>query len=136
MVRRDPYLLAAWPGPGVWPLAALLIALVAGCGTSLTPEQTAAIGKLQELGARINFKRGGYEVNLTDTLVEDKDLVHLQMIPNLKTLDLNGTRISDSGLEQLRSIDSLEFVDLTRTTATPDGVEHLRKSLPNTDVRF
>jgi hypothetical protein len=142
MVRRDDYLPAIGPGvlplarPPVLPLAALVMGLLVGCGTSLSPQQTQAMSKLQDLGARINFKRGGYEVNLTETPVEDKDLVHLQNIPNLKTLDLGSTQITDAGLEHLRSIDSLEFVVLTRTMATVKGIENLRKALPNTDVRY
>ena len=106
----------------------------AGCGGGASPEQKAALARIAELGGRVNFKRGGYEVDLTQTPVENGDLAHLKEIPNLKNLDLQGTRIGDEGLEHLRGIKTLELVYLQRTIVTSEGVESLRKSLPNAEV--
>ncbi len=92
--------------------------------------------RISELGGRVNFKRGGYEVDLTQTPVEDNDLVHLKQIPNLKNVDLQGTRISDEGLEHLRPISTLEIVYLQRTIVTRDAVENLKKSLPKAEVNY
>lgn len=132
MVRREGYLIGTWFRPAVLTLAGLLVGLAVGCGTSLTPEQTAAISKLQDLGGRVDFNRGGYEVSLKETQTEDRDLVHLQKIPNLKTLDLQATRITDAGLANLQSIQTLEYVVLSRTAVTHEGVENLKKSLTKT----
>jgi hypothetical protein len=129
MVRRGGYLIGAWS----WPAVLTLVGLIVGCGTSLTPEQTAAISKLQSLGGQVNFNHGGYEVSLRGTQTEDRDLVHLQKIPNLKTLDLQATRITDAGLAYLEPIQTLEYVVLSRTAVTDAGVENLKKSLSKTE---
>jgi hypothetical protein len=105
-----------------------------GCGGGVPPEQKAAMARIAELGGRVNFKRGGYEVDLTKTPVENKDLAQLKQIPNLKNIDLQGTRVGDEGIEHLQSIDTLELVYLQRTVVTPEGAERLRKSLPNAEV--
>jgi len=115
-------------------LACLLAGLVAGCGNPMTPEQKAAFVKFQSMGGRVNFRSGGYEVDLTNISVSDEDLVHLQKISNLTTLKLSGTMITDAGLEHLRSIKTLQFVELPREGVTAEGVESLKKSLPNTQV--
>ena len=135
MVRRVGKLRGVWPATPWLLLASLLVGLLAGCGSPVSPEQLEAMSKLQALGARINSKRGGYEVELDETTVADRDLVHLQKIVNLKNVDLTGTRITDAGLEYLKPIKSLEYVILTRTTVTPEAVDELRKALPNADVR-
>jgi len=122
--------------PTAWvSLVSLLVVLWAGCGAPVSPEQLEAMSKLQALGARVNVKRGGYEVDLKETAVADRDLVYLQKITNLKNVDLGQTRITDRGLEHLKPIESLEYVILTGTTVTPEGVDDLRKALPNADVR-
>jgi hypothetical protein len=118
--------------------AACLIALGAagGCGAKISPEQKAAMTKIQDLGGNVNFKNGGYTVDLTKTPVEDKDLADLKAFSNLKILRLQGTQITDEGLVHLQSIGSLEFINLERTIATRAGVESLKKALPNADVKF
>ncbi len=94
------------------------------------------MAKLQNLGGRIDFRQGGYKVDLTKTPVEDKDLVHLQRVPKLKILDLQGLQITDEGLKFIEPIDTLELVFLQRTLATKEGVEALRKSHPKADIQF
>jgi hypothetical protein len=112
-----------------------LVIFASGCGNSVSPEQTKAISKLQSLGAQVNIKRGGYEVDLRNTGALDKHLEDLQKISNLKSLDLRGTRITDAGLEHLRPISTLEIVEMAQTKVTDAGVESLKKSLPNATLR-
>lgn len=135
MVRHVRKLRGVWPTTPWLLLASLLVGLLAGCGNPVSPEQLEAMSKLQALGAHINVKRGGYEVELNETAVVDRDLVHLQKIVNLKNVDLTGTRITDRGLEYLKPIESLEYIILTGTMVTPEAVDELRKALPNADVR-
>jgi hypothetical protein len=115
-----------------------VLTAVTGCGgTKVSPEQRAAMSKLQDIGGRVNIASGGgYKVDLTKTAVEDRDLEHLHHIANLKSVDLQGTRITDEGLEHLKAIATLKSLSLERTTVTRAGVEDLRKSLPEVDVRF
>jgi len=134
MARRDSFLLVATNRWQLLALVCLLISLIAGCGGSMSPEQKEAFMKLQAVGARVNFKEGGYEVDLSNTVVSDNDLVHLKKIEKLKTLDLRNTPVTDAGLEHIRSIETLEFIGLPRLTVTPEGAESLRKSLPNAEV--
>ena len=135
MVRHVGKRTGVWPATPWLPLASLLVGLLAGGGSPVSPEQLEAMSKLQALGARVNVKRGGYEVDLKETSVIDQDLVHLQKIANLKNVDLGRTRITDRGLEYLKPIESLEYIILTGTTVTPEAVDDLRKALPNADVR-
>lgn len=134
MSRRD----GSWTRASCWLQlaipAGLMVGLLAGCGSPVSPEEREAISKLQELGARINIRGGGYEVDLSDTSAGDRDLVHLQKVTNLKSLDLRRTRITDEGLAHLKPIQSLDFVALTGTSVTIEGVANLKKALPNTDV--
>jgi hypothetical protein len=115
-------------------LACLLAGLVAGCGNPMTPEQKEAFVKFQSMGGRVNFRSGGYELDLTNSPVSDEDLVNLQKISNLTILKLAGTSITDAGLEHLRSIKTLKYVELPRGSVTAAGVESLKKSLPNAQV--
>jgi Leucine-rich repeat (LRR) protein len=118
-----------------WPIACLLaIGTWTGCGGTVSAEQKEAMARISDLGGRVNFKRGGYEIDLTKTPVENEDLVHLKKIPNLKNVDLSGTRISDEGLEHLRSIETLEFVYLQRTRVTREGAASFKQSLPKAEV--
>jgi hypothetical protein len=133
MVREARYRSVACGMPAA-PMAWLLVALLVGCGGSASPEHVEAVAKLQQLGARINFKRGGYEVDLKETAISDNDLVHLQKIDNLRIVQLMGTRISDDGLEYLKPIKTLEHVDLTGSTVTREGIAELKKALPETAV--
>jgi len=105
-----------------------------GCGSGPSPEQKAAMTRIAELGGKLNFKRGGYEVDLTKTPVEDADLAHLKAIPNLKNVDLQGTRITDEGARKLSSIGTLEIVYLQRTLVTPEVAAELRKALPKAEI--
>jgi hypothetical protein len=119
-----------------WVVACLCLAAAGapGCGSSITPEHTKAVAHMQELGGKVNLKRGGYEVDLRNTEVQDADLADLKHIVNLKNVDLRGSLITDAGLEHLRTITTLEFVNLERSNTTKEGIEKLRQALPNAEV--
>ncbi len=114
--------------------AALALSGCGGAGAG-SEEQKQAIVKLQDVGGRVNLKRGGYEVDLTGTGVEDADLAPLRNISNLKNVDLQGTQISDAGLVHLQSIPTLEYVFVQRTQVTAEGAANLQKTLPKAEVR-
>ena len=113
----------------------MLLGGQAGCGKGVTPEQQSAMTKFQDLGGRVNLKRGGYEVVLINTAVRDSDLAQLKDIANLKNVDLQGTAVTDEGIQHLHGIETLEFVYLQRTGCTREGVEALKKSLPKAEVQ-
>ena len=114
----------------------LLLVAVGGCGTAMTPEQQAAMSKVSELGGKVNFTNGGYTIDLTNTPVEDEDLVVLKDIPKLQTLDLQGTRITNEGLPHIQAIESLQLLFLGRTGATREAIKEFKAARPNVDVRF
>lgn len=114
----------------------IVLGALAGCGAKFSPEQTAAMAKIQELGGRVNYRNGGYQVDFTNTPVEDKDLEILKHIPNLRSVRLQGTPITDAGLPVLVSITSLEAIWLQRSYVTREGVDNLKKALPNADVQY
>jgi hypothetical protein len=115
-------------------IALVLAASTAGCKGPVSPEQAAAMTKIQDLGGRTNFKHGGYEIDLTNTGVEDEDLACLKHFPNLKNVDLRGTRVTDKGLVHLQGITTLEFVSLQRSLVSPAAADSLGKQLPKAYV--
>jgi hypothetical protein len=132
----NPSAVAALRAPVVWLAVFTLVGSWMGCGSGVSEEQKAAMARISELGGQVNFKRGGYEVDLKKTPVEDKDLAHLKQIPNLKNLDLQGTRIGDAGIEHLKGIETLELVYLQRTVITREGLDDLKKSLPKAEINY
>jgi hypothetical protein len=124
-----------WLRARFWPWFALVLA-VAGCGQGPSPEQTKALADIHQLGGKVNFDSGGYEVDFRGSQVENDDLAGLKHIANLKNVDLRGTRISDAGLVHLEGLKTLDRLYLTRSLATEAGAEKVRKALPNTKVTF
>jgi hypothetical protein len=107
---------------------------LSGCGGGVSEEQSKAIVRIQELGGHVNYQRGGYEVVLSGTGVENADLALLKHIPNLKHLDLRSTGVTDEALPHLQALGSLQDLQLARTGVTVDGIATLRKALPQTEV--
>jgi len=114
----------------------IALGIATGCGSKISPEQKAAMLKIQDIGGRINYRNGGYQVDLTRTGVEDKDLKVLQHIVNLKVVELEGTQITNEGLEHLEAIETLVGVSVQRTRVTREGVQKLKVALPKADVRL
>ena len=112
----------------------LLAASLSGCGGGVSEEQKKAIARVQELGGHVNYDRGGYEVVLSGTGVENADLARLKHIANLKHLDLRSTGINDEALPYLQALTSLQDLQLGRTGVSLDGIETLKKALPQTQV--
>jgi hypothetical protein len=113
----------------------LLLLQIAGCAEPLPPEHTAAISKVQGLGGKVTFYRGGYSINLRNTRIEDSDLPTLHDIQNLVQLDLRDTRITDKGLDDIAKLPKLIEVSLSGTMTTRDGVKALKEQRPELDVR-
>jgi hypothetical protein len=115
-----------------WRLVACLWAalLVSGCGSPTSPEQQAALGKIQALGGKVSYEHGGYKVDLVGSQVADADLEHLTHVQGLRELDLRGTRVTDAGLKHLQAVATLEVLNLQRTAVTNEGVAQLKGAKP------
>jgi hypothetical protein len=136
MIRPVDRSLPACSGRRFFALAYLVaFGAFGGCGGPVSPEQKEAIARIQDLGGQVNFKRGGYEIDLKTSVVENEDLALLSKIPNLKVIDLDGTRVGDEGMQHLQAIRSLEMVSLQRTAVTREGIANLKKALPKIDVK-
>jgi hypothetical protein len=131
---RDRRCSVSLTAPATMLACLLVVAAISGCGTGVTPQQKAAMTKIQDLGGKINFEGGGYKVDLTGTQIQNKDLEHLKEFANLQELDLRGTQITDAGLAHLEVLTSLQFVRLERTATTREGVKRLKAARPNLDV--
>ena len=114
-------------------MALTALALI-GCGAGLSDEHKRAAQRVQELGGQVNYERGGYEVSLNGTGVENADLAVLKNIPNLKHLDLRSTHIDDEGIVHLAQLTTLRDLQLSRTQVSRDGFEKLKQSLPDTYI--
>lgn len=119
---------------GVLHLVAALALAITGCGGGVSPEQKAALAKIQSLGGKVNYEEGGYTIDLNGTAVEDADLGVLKDIANVKRVYLKGTVITDAGLEHLQKLSGLDRIIIERTLVTPDGLATLKKALPKTEV--
>lgn len=107
----------------------LLACLLSGCGAGISEEQKAAMQHLRDVGAKVNYSNGGYEVDFTGTQVEDADLAYLKHIPHVRNVNLQGTRVSDAGMEHLLVIETLEFLYLQRSTVSRAKADELKKRL-------
>lgn len=114
-------------------LALLLLAIV-GCAEPLPPEHTAAISKMQGLGAKVTFYEGGYSLNLRQSRLEDADLKSMHDIQKLVLLDIRDTRVTDNGLEEIATLPDLIRVNLGGTMTTRDGIEALKQKRPDLEV--
>jgi hypothetical protein len=65
----------------------------------------------------------------------DDDLVCLEPLRKLHTLDLSGSPITDAGLIHLKGLTRLSWIDLTNTRVTTRGIEALQRALPDAHIR-
>jgi hypothetical protein len=64
----------------------------------------------------------------------DEDVVALQRIPRLETVDLSQTMISDASIDSLAACTGLRRLDISDTYVTQGGYEQLCESLPGCEV--
>lgn len=64
----------------------------------------------------------------------DEDVVALQRIPRLETVDLSQTMISDASIDSLAACTGLRRLDVSDTHVTQGGYEQLCGSLPGCEV--
>jgi len=57
-----------------WAACLIVLGALSGCGGSkISPEQKAAMSRIQDLGGRVNIASGGgYEIDLTGTAVDTR----------------------------------------------------------------
>ena len=110
--------------------ATVLCAALGGCNP-LTQTQKDSILKLQEHGAKINFRGSGYEVLLTNCPEgTDDDMKHVAALGNVTVVDIRGTSLTDAGLKHLEAVEPLQTVRLTHTMITRDGIARFQKARP------
>ncbi|PSR52805.1 ribonuclease inhibitor [Adhaeribacter arboris] len=68
-------------------------------------------------------------LSLDQTGVSDVGLASIQTLPKLKYLNLYGTKVSDQGLKLLANCKSLKSIYLWQTKVTPQGVAALQKQV-------
>jgi hypothetical protein len=115
--------------------AATLLVLLSGCGGAMSPEEKAAIGKIQELGGKVTVVNGGYRIELGNTPVVDKDLECIKDLGIVRRIDLTGTTITNAGLAHLEPLTDLEFLSLERTLVTRDAADKFEGTHEGVDVR-
>jgi Leucine-rich repeat (LRR) protein len=76
---------------------------------------------------RLEGLTGLETLNLNDTRVTDAGLVHLEGLAGLKTLLLRNTRVTNAGLAHIGDLTGLERLSLAGTQVTDEGLTHLRK---------
>jgi hypothetical protein len=57
--------------------------------------------------------------------VNDRILTNVEVLTELKSLNLSDTRITDSGLEKLRGLKTLRLLALSGTQVTNNGLDHI-----------
>ena len=73
-------------------------------------------------------------LDLAGSQVTDAGLVHLQAMTDLHHLDLDNTRITDAGVEHLRMLKQLESLSVKNTPISEGGVKTLETALPSCTV--
>ena len=120
--------------------SSILVLIVAcwACSGAAADPGAAREAAIEKLGGKLEYrdqaKREVVKVNLSRTKVADADLIHLQEMTALESLDLYDTTVGDAGLEHLKGLKKLRFLMLKRTDVTDAGVEKLKKALPNCET--
>ena len=120
--------------------SSILVLIVAcwACSGAAADPGAAREAAIEKLGGKLEYrdqaKREVVKVNLSRTKVADADLIHLQEMTALESLDLYDTTVGDAGLEHLKGLKKLRFLMLKRTNVTDAGVEKLKKALPNCET--
>lgn len=114
-------------------LALLCCALATGC-SKIHPEERAALQELESVGADIELTEQGRakEINLEMRSVTDEDLVHLEDLVALESLDLSGTDITDAGLVHVSVLTNLTDLNIgggyqKPSNITDAGLVHLEE---------
>jgi hypothetical protein len=58
--------------------------------------------------------------------IADAQLVHVEVLTGLNSLELHGPQLTDAGLEHLKGLKRLESLTLDNTGVTDAGLEHLK----------
>lgn len=74
-------------------------------------------------------------LELCGTNITDAEMIYLQRMPQLRSVNLARTLITNAGLLRLGLITNLRDLDVTDTRVTPDGIRQLKASLPNIKVQ-
>ena len=97
-----------------------------------------AVMKLREFGPGIDYWGGDHVHRLDFSSCSNKptddDMVCLEPLAELATLDLSGSPITDAGLKHLKGLKKLRIVELANTGVTEAGMADLRRSLPDANV--
>lgn len=75
-------------------------------------------------------------LDISDTAVDDQDIVQLAQCPRLVNLDVSGTRVSDICVEAISNCKNLKVIDLGRTFVTEQGIKRLRENRPSLRVEW
>jgi Leucine-rich repeat (LRR) protein len=95
--------------------------------------QDAAVAAIKNLGGKVTFDdmlpgKPIVGVALFNAKVIDADLVHLDGMTSLRTLNLSGTtQVTNAGLIHLKGLTSLQSLYLGATKVTDAGLEHLKR---------
>ncbi len=102
------------------PLGAKGVIIVYLCDTPLTDAD------LETLSGHLETLPDLKELDLDGTRVTDAWLEHLKGLANLRALNLSNTQVSDAGLQHLKGMTNLEALDLDGTQVTNAGLVHLK----------
>jgi Leucine-rich repeat (LRR) protein len=129
--------------------------VTAGCAPS--PQQTAK-NSIEQLGGKTRSEKGKVvKVDLRKSRATDNDLAvvrqfpaldrlslppaitdaglrHLEGLPNLTSLDVQGTQVTDEGLAVVKTLPKLVQLYIHGSRITPAGAEALEASLPNLTI--
>ena len=112
-------------------LALVVLGLAGGSETALSPQEK-AIAEIRRLGGVVEFAEAGdgqpaivTKVDLHGSKATDADLVCLEGLTSLRTLDLRLTSIGDEGVAHLRRLTELRFLNLFRSQLSDAGLASL-----------
>ena len=91
--------------------------------------QRQAIAEICKLDAVLRIEQRDGEVvkvDFSNKPVNDGDLASLEVLRELRTLNLRGSPITDAGLKHLEGLTQLRDLDLSSTKVTDNGLERLK----------
>ncbi|MCH8043368.1 MAG: hypothetical protein IID44_06575 [Planctomycetes bacterium] len=90
------------------------------------PTREEVIAAIRNSGGHVEDYRNKEElmVRCVGYLGTDAGLKHLDRLPTLVRLDLDGTKVTDAGLKHMKGLESLERLRLNNTNVSGAGLEH------------
>jgi hypothetical protein len=115
-----------------WLIIGAAVSWASGALAQAPAPQQETVARIEALGGRVYRGANGHVdiISLSGTATADADLLLLQSVSTVRSLDLNDTQVTDAGLAHLMNLPDLEEVFLRKTRVTEAAALALKDRHP------